>query len=169
VDEVTPVRLLKTAIIPALTELASTGIPDTLEARRFLLAIALQESGLRHRRQVVSGGIENGPASSFWQMEKGGGCKGVLTHPAVAQRMKQVCQDYNVDATAGGLWEAMRYQDIVAAAAARLLFYVLPDYLPTTADAGWKQYIEAWRPGKPHPGTWTNCWSTAGNIVREFT
>jgi hypothetical protein len=162
----TPARLLHTAIIPALTDLAATGIADTMEARRFLIAIALQESGLKHRRQVVAGGAENGPAASWWQFEKGGGCRGVLTHPTVSQRMKQVCQDYNVDATAGGLWEAMRYQDIVAAAAARLLFYVLPDYLPTTADEGWKQYIEAWRPGRPHPQTWAGHWSTADKIVR---
>jgi hypothetical protein len=163
---VTPSKLLKTAILPALSELESAGITDSFEARRFLLAIALQESGLKHRRQVV-GGTESGPACSFWQFEKGGGCRGVLTHKLTAQRMRNVCEDYNVQATPEGLWEAMRYQDIVAAIAARLLVYTLPSPLPTNAEQGWKQYIEAWRPGKPHPQTWAGHWETADKSAKE--
>jgi hypothetical protein len=152
----TPARLLETAIIPALAELAARGIPDTVEARRFLLAIALQESGLAHRRQVV-GATESGPAASFWQFEQGGGCKGVLAHYLAATTMKSVCADFNVDPTPQGLWEAMRYQDVVAAAAARMLVYKLP----TTAADGWSQYVAAWRPGKPHPEKWQSVWDLA--------
>lgn len=156
-----PLRLLNLAIVPALAELARCGIPDTVDARRFLLAIALQESGLAHRRQVLTGGVESGPAASFWQFEQGGGCKGVLDHYLVAPTMRQLCVDFNVATTPAGLWEAMRYNDIVAAIAARLLIYTLPSSLPTTADAGWAQYIAAWRPGKPHPQTWAGAWSLA--------
>lgn len=157
----TPVRLLTTAIIPAMSELAERGIPDTLDARRFVLAIALQESALAHRRQVSSGGLENGPAASFWQFEQGGGCRGVLSHELTAQRMLEVCEAYNVAATPSGLWEAMRYQDIVAAAAARLLIYTLPFKLPLTAADGWDQYIRAWRPGRPHEANWAKNWVQA--------
>jgi len=160
-----PTRLLKTAIMPALDELATLGIPSSIAAARFLLAIALQESGLAHRRQVVAGGAENGPASSFWQFEQGGGCKGVLTHSAVAARMKSICEAYNVTATPAGLWEAMRYQDIVAAVAARLLVYTLPKGLPMTVDEGWAQYISAWRPGKPHPDEWPKNWALASKFT----
>ena len=156
-----PLRLLNLAIVPALAELARCGIPDTVDARRFMLAIALQESRLAHRRQVVTDGLENGPAASFWQFEAGGGCKGVLTHYLVAPTMRQLCVDFNVATTPGGLWEAMRYNDIVAAIAARLLIYTLPPKLPTTADDGWAQYIAAWRPGKPHPQTWAAAWDLA--------
>lgn len=156
-----PLRLLNLAIIPALAELTRCGIPDTVNARRFLLAIALQESRLAHRRQVVTGGLENGPAASFWQFEAGGGCKGVLTHYLVAPTMRQLCVDFNVATTPGGLWEAMRYNDIVAAIAARLLVYTLPSKLPTTAADGWTQYLAAWRPGKPHPEKWQSCWDLA--------
>ena len=156
-----PLRLLNLAIMPALAELARCGIPDTLDARRFLLAIALQESALRHRRQVVVGGAENGPASSFWQFERGGGCKGVLTHYRVAPTMLQLCADFNVEPTPAGLWEAMRYHDIVATIAARLLLYTLPSKLATTADDGWAQYLAAWRPGRPHPKTWAANWELA--------
>lgn len=164
----TPSKLLKTAIIPALSELESAGIKDSFEARRFLLAIALQESRLRHRRQVV-GTAETGPAASYWQFERGGGCRGVLTHKAVSQRMRQVCADYCIEQTEQGLWEAMRYQDIVAACAARLLIYTLPSALPTSEPDGWQQYIDAWRPGKPHPQTWAANWEMADKAAKEIS
>jgi hypothetical protein len=163
----TPIRLLESAIVPALRELAAHGIPDSPQARRFMLAIALQESGLAHRRQVSPGGAEEGPAASYWQFERGGGCKGVLTHRAAAPHMRRVCEDYNVEPTAQGLWEAMRYNDIVAASAARLLIFTLPGDLPATADQGWEQYTEAWRPGKPHKATWPNNWNLADLTVRS--
>jgi len=162
-----PIRLLNLAIIPALAELARCGIPDTTDARRFLLAIALQESNLAYRRQVVSGGVENGPAASFFQFEPGGGCKGVLTHFLTASCMRGMCVDFNIEATPQGLWEAMRYNDIIAAIAARLLVYTLPSKLPTTADEGWAQYVSAWRPGKPHPENWPNAWNLATLTVGE--
>lgn len=163
----TPLLLLKTAILPALSELESAGIKDSFEARRFLLAIALQESGLKHRRQVV-GGKESGPACSFWQFEKGGGCRGVLGHKLTNVHMRRICDAYNVEQTEAGLWEAMRYQDIVAACAARLLVYTLPWSLPTNAQDGWKQYLEAWRPGKPHPQTWAGHWESADKAAKEM-
>lgn len=164
----TPDRLLRYGIRPALAELAGRGILDTFEARRFLLAIALQESRIEHRRQVTASGLENGPAASFWQFEIGGGCTGVLRHPAVMLRMREICTEYNVAPTPAGLWEAMRYNDIVAAAAARLLVYTLPGALPTHGIDGWAQYIEAWRPGKPHPETWVQSWNLATRVVDEY-
>ena len=160
-----PTRLLKTAIMPALDELATLGIPSSIGAARFLLAIALQESGLAHRRQVSSDGTENGPASSFWQFEKNGGCKGVLAHRKAGPLMLRICEGYNVTPESQLLWEAMRYQDIVAAAAARLLIYTLPSGLPMTADEGWAQYISAWRPGKPHPDEWPKNWALASKFT----
>lgn len=163
----TPSRLLKTAILPALAELSESGIKDSKEARRFLLAIALQESALSHRRQVV-GGAENGPAVSFWQFEKGGGCVGVLTHKSVHNVMEKICRDYNVQPIPAMLWEAMRYNDIVAACAARLLVYTLPQNLPQTAEVGWEQYIAAWRPGKPHHEKWSANWHIADDAVENL-
>lgn len=161
----TPQRLYQSAIRVALDELAQIGVPSSPHAARFVLAIALQETGLRNRRQVVAGGAEAGPAASFWQFEQGGGCKGVLTHASAAPRMKAICDAYNVQATPAGLWEAMRYQDIVAAAAARLLVFTLPGALPATEAEGWAQYLAAWRPGKPHPEKWAECWRVATETV----
>ena len=161
----TPQRLYQTAINPALSELNALGIPADPLAARLLLAIALQESGLNHRRQVVSGGAENGPAVSWFQFEQGGGCRGVLNHRSSAKPMAAICEAYNVQATPAGLWEAMRYQDIVAAAAARLLIYTLPSKLPEDDIEGWDQYLRAWRPGKPHPTTWPKNWLLASAVV----
>src|SRR5206468_9145867 len=42
----TPDRLYRTAIVPALAELSQLGIPSTPFSARFVLAIALQESNL---------------------------------------------------------------------------------------------------------------------------
>lgn len=164
----TPLRLLKTAIVPALAELAARGIPDTFDARRFVLAIALQESGLRHRRQVVAGGAENGPAASFWQGEKGGGMILTLSHDATEKHAHFLCEAYNVQPTAGGVWEAIRYQDIVAAGLSRLLVYTLPSKLPQTTASGWNQYLAAWRPGKPHEHTWADNWNRATDAVDAY-
>lgn len=161
----TPDRFYRTAILPALTELSMQGLPARAEAARFILAIALQESNLAHRRQLSSTGEETGPAASFGQFEIGGGCKGVLRHPATAERMARICKDFNVTPEPQALWEAMRYNDIVAAAAMRLLIYTLPHELPTDAADGWKQYVEAWRPGKPHPERWAASWGMASNVV----
>jgi len=161
----TPNRLYQTAIRPALEELALLGIPNTPQAARFLLAIALQESGLRNRRQVSADGTENGPAASFWQFEKGGGCKGVLSHRASGPIMLRICEGFNITPEAQILWEAMRYQDVVAAAAARLLIYTLPSGLPQTSEQGWSQYLSAWRPGKPKPDTWAANWALASATI----
>lgn len=161
----TPERLYRVAILPAMAELSALGIPSTPYAWRFLLAIALQESNLMHRRQLTAGGEELGPASSFWQFEVGGGCRGVLAHAATGVLMTKMCDAYNVKADPLALWEAMRYNDVVAAMAARLLVYTLPGKLPATAEDGWSQYLAAWRPGKPHPDRWQNCWDVATKTV----
>lgn len=156
-----PKRLLQTAIIPAFVELASFGIKDSPEAHRFMLAIALQESGIEHRRQ-----LGNGPGISYFQFEKTGGCYGALNHKTVGPMMRAICEKYDIEATPLGLWTAMQYQDIVAACAARLLIYTLPTALPMTAEDGWAQYLNAWRPGKPKPDSWNANWAIADQAVK---
>lgn len=161
----TPYRLLQYAIRPALAELAPHGVPATPAAERFLLAIALQESRIGHRRQVGANGEENGPAASFWQFERAGGCAAVLRHPLAAPRMRAICEDFNVEPVPSSLWEAMRYNDIVAAAAARLLVYTLPDKLPEAPNDAWEQYLDAWRPGRPRAATWGANWNLAAQVA----
>ena len=79
--------------------------------------------------------------------------------------MTKLCDAYNVIADPLHLWEAMQYNDVLATIAARLLVFTLPGKLPATADEGWAQYVAAWRPGKPHPDRWANCWKVATETV----
>lgn len=163
----TPQRLLTTAILPAAAELFPFGVGSPREVQVFMIAIALQESGLEHRRQVSSGGEENGPASGFWQFEKGGACAGILQHKTSAPHIRRVCQDFNIEPNSPALWEAIRYQDIVATIAARLLVLTIPYPLPLNAAQGWEQYNNTWRPGRPRPATWAKNWAIADATLRS--
>jgi hypothetical protein len=124
-------------------------------ARIMMYAVGLQESRFVHRRQVVGNPPRpTGPAKGFWQFERLGGCKGVVNHPASRYWMHSVCKARGVAFTATALWYAIETDDVLAAAAARLLLFTDPRPLPTDAAGGWNLYIRTWRPGKPHRATW---------------
>ena len=128
-------------------------------AKVMLLAIAQQESGLRHRIQQP-----NGPARSYWQFERGGGVRGIMRHGVSSPHLRRVVAllDYKFDERV--LHLAMTDNDLLAACMARLLLYTVPRALPTNAADGWEQYLfDSWRPGKPHPATW------GGNYRRAET
>lgn len=142
-------EIVATAIEPALALLPTQ--MDSRESRIMLLAIGLQESRFTFRRQMG-----NGPARGFWQFEQGGGAKGVLKHKASAHWMNRVCMERNCMPTPEILWRRVEFDDVLAAAAARLLLYTDPYALPkvTDVDSAWRLYERVWRPGKPHPDTW---------------
>nr|WP_255469077.1 hypothetical protein [Achromobacter sp. UMC46] len=123
---------------------------DTLEARVMLLAIGLQESRFVHRRQI------SGPARGFWQFERGGGVRGVLTHPASRVHAYRLCGGRAVDPVAAAVYPALEQDDVLAAGFARLLLWTDANRLPAIGDVqgGWNLYARTWRPGKPHPQTW---------------
>lgn len=172
-------NIVETAINPALAMLPAK--MDTKGARVQLLATGLQESRFEHRAQIVYTGRTvpgpdgkavkeqvKGPARSFWQMERGGGCAGLVRHPASRDLMKQVCIERGCAFTALAIWNAIENDDVLAAAAARLLYWTDPKPLPAIGDAGgaWDYYIRVWRPGKPHPSTWPALYAQA---VAEVT
>jgi hypothetical protein len=139
---------------------------DSKEARVMLLAICLQESRFLHRRQLVGNPPRpTGPAKGYWQFERGGGCLGVLTHPASRHLMMQICKDRGVAQNSAALWDAIEHDDILAAVAARLLLWTDPLRLPRDAENGWDTYIRVWRPGKPHRHTWDDFYSQAVEMV----
>lgn len=130
---------------------------DTPEARTMLWAVGLQESRFTHRFQVVAGKPRaKGPARGFWQFERGGGCAGVLRHQASRYWMFRVCAQRGCKPTPDALWRAIETDDVLAAAAARLLLFTDPRRLPLVADeaGAWALYMRVWRPGKPHRHTW---------------
>lgn len=143
------------AITSALSMLPAA--MDTPQARVMLLAIGLQESRFTHRRQMVGNPPRpTGPAKGFWQFERGGGCKGVVTHLASRYWMHKVCEACKVPFNATAIWHGIEHDDVLAAAAARLLLFTDPRRLPEIGDVSgaWNLYIRTWRPGKPHRQTW---------------
>jgi len=142
---------------------------DTPEARVMLIAIGLQESRFVHRRQLVGTPPRpNGPATGFWQFEQGGGCLGVLRHPASRPLMLEICQQRGVAPTSGTLWSALQQDDLLAAAAARLLLWTDAAPLPRIEDedAAWNYYMRVWRPGKPHHQTWSRLhWMAQSEVL----
>lgn len=143
----TPQILIKNAIDPALTQLPRM---DSTNARIILLAIAYQESGAKHRKQV------GGPARGYWQFEQGGGVRGVLNHSASKPYIQHMlgALDYSPDSSAASCYAAIEHNDILAAAFARLLLWTDPAPLPNNAPDAWGLYMRTWRPGKPHPKAW---------------
>ena len=129
---------------------------DSAEARVLLLAIGLQESRFLHRRQLVGNPPRpTGPAMGFWQFEKGGGVKGVLTHDSSKTHARRVCEAQDVPAEAQAVWTSLQDDDVLAAAFARLLLWTDPKALPEVGDVdgAWSLYHRTWRPGAYDRGT----------------
>ena len=148
--------ILKTAIDPAMALLPAR--MDKPEARVMLLAIGLQESRFMYRYQKVAGKpYVKGPARGFWQFEKGGGVKGVMTHPATKEHAQKLCAERGVMWDATAIHEAIEVDDVLAAGLARLLLWADAKPLPSldaSHEEAWGCYIRSWRPGKPHRHTW---------------
>jgi hypothetical protein len=148
---------LRRHVVPAALVLLPPGMTSP-QAEALLVAIALQESRIRARRQA------GGPARSYWQFETGG-VSGVLSHPSTFATSRQVLAalDYPSTLSAALVLAALEHHDVLACAFARLLLWTLPGSLPGRDDpqAGWQTYLQAWRPGKPRPESWLDAWRTA--------
>jgi hypothetical protein len=144
---------------------------DSPEARVMLIAIGLQESRFLHRRQLVGNPPRpTGPAKGFWQFERLGGCRGVVDHTASRYWMHGICKAHDVQFNATAIWNALETNDMLAAAAARLLLFTDPKRLPAVTDTrgAWNLYIRTWRPGRPHRDTWDEFHARAQQVVREW-
>lgn len=152
------------AINPALGLLPEK--MDSAEARIMLLAIGLQESRFMHRRQM-----NEGPAMGFWQFERNGGVKGVLTHRVSKKFAAEMCKVRGVAPLTYPTWEALEHDDVLAASFARLLLFTDPFALPKIGNAAgaWEYYLRNWRPGKPHRETWDKFYVQARAQVIDAT
>lgn len=153
----TPTYISTYVFPPAFSLLPSE--MDSREARVLLLAIGLQESGFRDRLQ------HGGPARGFWQFESLGGVRGVLTHPSTSQHAGDVCTALGYEKLITPVSYAIADNDPLACAFARLLLWSLLGPLGTSADEGWRQYLKAWRPGKPRPETWNGNFTHATEVI----
>lgn len=128
-------------------------IPVTRNVQVLLLAIAGQEAAWTHR--IQSG---NGPAHGFWQFERAGGVKGVLTHPLTDDLARTLAVAAGVAPTPEGVWGKMAAisGDNLAVGFARLLLWTDPRPVPdpTKESVCLNYYLRNWRPGKPHPDAW---------------
>ncbi len=147
-------------VFPAAFDLLPPGMGGD-RARAMLLAIGLQESGFEYRQQV------GGPARGFWQFEKGGGVVGVLTHRYTSEHVRRACATLQYQPTDDACYAAIRDNDILACCFARLLLWTVPGTLPGRDEAprGWQQYLAGWRPGRPHPETWSAHFARAWALV----
>lgn len=112
-------------------------------ARVLMYAISLQENPKRYEQQV------GGPARGDYQFEKGGGVKGVMTHPASKTLAQDVCRARGVAFDAEAIYQAIGRDPILAAALARLLIWTDQKPLPAATDeqGAWDLYLRTWRPG----------------------
>lgn len=126
-----------------------------------LLAIGLQESGLKWRRQ-----FNDGPARGFYMFEPIG-VEGVLRHPASSRLAEMICAEHGLPAESTQVWAALEHNDVLAACFARLLLWTHPRPLPPAIDedqvreASWAYYLWLWRPGVPRPEKWAANWARA--------
>lgn len=129
-------------------------------AETMLVAIGLQESGLRNREQV------GGPARGWWQFEVGG-VKGVLHHPQSSMKATEVCKALHYPVDSVLVQRALSHNDILACAFARLLLWTDKAPLPTTESDAWSYYVRNWRPGRPRIERWGANWQQAVDTVYE--
>lgn len=131
---------------------------DNARARVMLVAIGLQESGFKHRYQVIDANdpSRKGPARGFWQFERTGGVRGLMRSQRTSGLIYRLLEDRKVPWDETLVWEALEFDDILAAAFARMLLWSDPSTLPltTATNEAWDIYINAWRPGKPHKDKW---------------
>lgn len=161
------ITLIHAHVLPAALSLLPPEM-DTPEARAMLLAIGLQESRFEHRRQA------GGPARGFWQFERGGGVLGVVTHPSTKAHMDTATCALRYDGMIHcpeDLYDAIEHNDVLACVCARLLLWSLPARLPRREEhaMGFAQYLQAWRPGRPHPSTWAGYYAQAWELVEPTT
>ena len=146
---------------------------DSREARVMLVAIGLQESRFKYRRQLVGNPPKPvGPAAGFWQFEKGsaasrGGVWGVFLHESTNRHVKTLCAARGIPASPSNIWETIQTDDVLAAGIARLLLWTDPQRLPAVGKEAeaWALYLRTWRPGKPHPATWPALYADAVRVV----
>lgn len=98
--------------------------------------------------------------------------RGVLTHRASREHAYEAMKALGYPSPPAmlpdflsSLHGALRDCDALAGVFARLLLWTLPSPLPLDEDAGWKQYIAAWRPGQPHRDRWILSWHIATEAI----
>ncbi len=166
----TPQALLAEGILPAMELLPAS--MWSVEAYALMLTIALQETGLRARRQQVWNRAERrmvaGPARSLYQFELGG-LRGVLQHAATQRHAARLVDALGyAELSPAELLDRMIDDDVLASGMARLNLFWYPKPLPARAEGAtpaYQYYDATWRPGVKRPNDWPPHWTTAWATV----
>jgi hypothetical protein len=174
IDPAIAASVLREALVPGL--LLLPGHMDSARARVQVMANGCQESRLTARFQLTDELGGKGPARGLWQMERGteasrGGVTGIWLHHDTNEPLRLVCRARDVGFDPPTIWAALEGDDVLAAACARLLLWTDKLALPQIGDAdgAWDCYQRVWRPGKPHPETWPDCYAAAVAAVTKPT
>lgn len=146
--------VVEKAIKPAFTLLPAR--MRSREALVMLLAIGLQESEFKHRRQMGSG-----IARGWLQFEKMGGVAGVIKHRSSKSIAAEFCGERGIKqgsseaAFIDAVYNALEHDDVLAMGFGRLLLWTDPKPLPALNDteSAWQLYLRTWRPGAYTRGT----------------
>lgn len=149
----------KNIIAPAMKLLPAK--MASVKSEAMLIAIGLQESRLHYRKQI------GGPAKGLWQFEKGGGVRGVMTHPSSVAYAKEILKERGYESTVQAAYDALEHDDILACVFARLLLWTDALPLPELEQSrrSWNLYLRVWRPGKPHESTWPDFYDASCKAV----
>lgn len=142
--------VIDNAITPALALLPAAMRRNRVRVDLQLLTSHLQEAPNGEQCQVTRNPSVCGPARGIWQFEKGGGVRGVLTHPSTKSAAVAACKALGVKPTEEGVFAALPGTvDVIDAVFARLLYWSDPRPLPTLGDSegAWQYYLRNWRPG----------------------
>jgi len=144
---IAPTDALGKIIVPALATLPAE--MDGPNARLMLLAIMLQESGLRTREQ------RGGPARGLAQFERNG-VLAVMHNMRTADIVFEWCDANSITYGSNTIYERLALDDELAAAFARLLLWADPRPLPELGDVmgAFDLYERTWRPGQPSYTRW---------------
>lgn len=142
-------------------------------AHALIISIALQESEFKARRQRLNYSREwwefvKSPAVSYWQFEDIG-IKEVLRNPVSRDEALAVLEIFGLPEDIPTIREALVYNDVLAAAWARLALWRHPERLPHKGEvhAAWNQYLSVWKPGRPHRHKWATNWAIAWQVVEK--
>lgn len=141
-------------------DLPEVKLPVSDKATVLVLAIAGQESGWKHRRQLGIGQYhpQSVGARGYWQFESTWGGPVALNDVmlSTSKQLAAICAYLEIPTDELTLYEAIAWNDTLACAAARLLLWADPNPLPELGDkqGSWNYYLRNWRPGAPHPEAW---------------
>jgi len=149
---------------PTLTlmaELPEIKLPVSDKAAVLTMTCAGQESGWAARRQIGIGQYypQSVGARGYWQFESTWGGPVAINdvQQKTPKQLAAVCAYLEIPTDELALYEAIAWNDTLACAIARLLLWTDPNPLPAIGDktGSWNYYLRNWRPGAPHPETWS--------------